>query len=169
MGERGFRLEKEIIPVKFAMVEKVLDLARANSLWPVTFGLACCAIEMMSTSMSRFDIDRFGAGVFRASPRQADFMIVTGTVTKKMAPVLTTLYEQMPSPKWVIAMGNCAISGGPFVFEGQYNIVEGVDLLVPVDVYVPGCPPRPEALLEGLLKLEEKITGTRRFPRVESA
>ncbi|MCL5806961.1 MAG: NADH-quinone oxidoreductase subunit NuoB [Deltaproteobacteria bacterium] len=169
MGERGFHLEKEIIPVKFAMVEKVLDLARANSLWPVTFGLACCAIEMMSTSMSRFDIDRFGAGVFRASPRQADFMIVTGTVTKKMAPVLTTLYEQMPSPKWVIAMGNCAISGGPFVFEGQYNIVEGVDLLVPVDVYVPGCPPRPEALLEGLLKLEEKITGTRRFPRVESA
>lgn len=169
MGERGFHLEKEIIPVKFAMVEKVLDLARANSLWPVTFGLACCAIEMMSTSMSRFDIDRFGAGVFRASPRQADFMIVTGTVTKKMAPVLTTLYEQMPSPKWVIAMGNCAISGGPFVFEGQYNIVEGVDLLVPVDVYVPGCPPRPEALLEGLMKLEEKITGTRRFPRVESA
>jgi len=169
MGERGFCLEKEIIPVKFAVVEKVLDLARANSLWPVTFGLACCAIEMMATSMSRFDIDRFGAGVFRASPRQADFMIVTGTVTKKMAPVLVTLYEQMPSPKWVIAMGNCAISGGPFVFEGQYNIVEGVDLLVPVDVYVPGCPPRPEALLEGLLKLEEKITGSRRFPRVESA
>ncbi len=169
MGERGFHLEKEIIPVKFAIVEKVLDLARANSLWPMTFGLACCAIEMMSASMSRFDIDRFGAGVFRASPRQADFMIVSGTVTKKMAPVLITLYEQMPSPKWVIAMGNCAISGGPFVFEGQYNIVEGVDLLVPVDVYVPGCPPRPEALLEGLMKLEEKITGTRRFPRVESA
>ena len=169
MGERGFHLEKEIIPVKFAVVEKVLDLARANSLWPMTFGLACCAIEMMSTSMSRFDIDRFGAGVFRASPRQADFMIVSGTVTKKMAPVLITLYEQMPSPKWVLAMGNCAISGGPFVFEGQYNIVEGVDLLVPVDVYVPGCPPRPEALLEGLMKLEEKITGSRRFPRVESA
>ena len=169
MGERGFHLEKEIIPVKFAIVEKVLDLARANSIWPVTFGLACCAIEMMATAMSRFDLDRFGAGVFRASPRQADLMIVTGTVTKKMAPVLTTLYEQMPSPKWVIAMGNCAISGGPFVFEGQYNVVEGVDLLVPVDVYVPGCPPRPEALLEGFLKLEEKITGTRRFPRVESA
>lgn len=169
MGERGFHLEKEIIPVKFTVVEKVLDLARANSLWPVTFGLACCAIEMMATAMSRFDLDRFGAGVFRASPRQADLMIVTGTVTKKMALVLTTLYEQMPSPKWVIAMGNCAISGGPFVFEGQYNIVEGVDLLVPVDVYVPGCPPRPEALLEGFLKLEEKITGTRRFPRVESA
>lgn len=150
------------------MVEKVLDLARANSLWPMTFGLACCAIEMMSTAMSRFDLDRFGAGAFRASPRQADLMIVTGTVTKKMAPVLTTLYEQMPSPKWVIAMGNCAISGGPFVFEGQYNIIEGVDLLVPVDVYVPGCPPRPEALLEGFLKLEEKITGTRRFPGPEN-
>ena len=169
MGERGFHLEKEIIPVKFALVEKVLDLARANSLWPVTFGLACCAIEMMAAAMSRFDLDRFGAGVFRASPRPGDLMVVTGTVTKKMAPVLTTLYEQMPSPKWVIAMGNCAISGGPFVFEGQYNLVEGVDLLVPVDVYVPGCPPRPEALLEGFLKLEEKITGTRRFPRVESA
>ena len=169
MGERGFHLEKELIPVKFAVVEKVLDLASANSIWPVTFGLACCAIEMMATAMSRFDLDRFWAGVFRASPRQADLMIVTGTVTKKMAPVLTTLYEQMPSPKWVIAMGNCAISGGPFVFEGQYNVVEGVDLLVPVDVYVPGCPPRPEALLEGFLKLEEKITGTRRFPRVESA
>ena len=169
MGERGFHLEKEIIPIKFALVEKVLDLARANSLWPVTFGLACCAIEMMAAAMSRFDLDRFGAGVFRASPRQADLMIVTGTVTQKMAPVLTTLYEQMPSPKWVIAMGNCAISGGPFVFEGQYNLVEGVDLLIPVDVYVPGCPPRPEALLEGFLKLQEKITGTRRFPRVESA
>jgi NADH-quinone oxidoreductase subunit B len=140
------------------VVEKVLDLARANSIWPMTFGLACCAIEMMSSAMSRFDLDRFGAGVFRASPRQADLM----------APVLTTLYEQMPSPKWVIAMGNCAISGGPFVFEGQYNVIEGVDLLVPVDVYVPGCPPRPEALLEGFLKLEEKITGTRRFPGPEN-
>ncbi len=114
--------------------------------------------------MARFDIDRFGAGVFRPSPRQADLMIVSGTVTKKMAPVLVTLYEQMPSPKWVIAMGNCAISGGPFVFEGQYNLIEGVDNLVPVDVYVPGCPPRPEGLLEGFLKLEEKITGKRRFP-----
>jgi NADH-quinone oxidoreductase subunit B len=167
MGERGFHLEKEIIPVKLAIVEKVFNLARANSLWPVTYGLACCAIEMMATSMSRFDLARFGAEVFRASPRQADLMIVNGTITKKMAPVLKTLYEQMPSPKWVIAMGNCAISGGPFVFEGQYNVVEGADLLVPVDVYVPGCPPRPEALLEGFMKLEEKITGTRRFPRAE--
>jgi len=145
-------------------MEKFLDLARANSLWPLSLGLACCAIEMMSTAMSRFDIDRFGAGVFRATPRQSDLMIVTGTVNKKIAPLLVTLYEQMPSPKWVIAMGNCAISGGPFVFEGQYNVVEGVDKLVPVDVYIPGCPPRPEGLLEGLMKLEEKITGKRRFP-----
>jgi NADH-quinone oxidoreductase subunit B len=167
LGERGIYLEKEVFPVKFAVVEKVLDLARANSLWPMTFGLACCAIEMMSASMARFDIARFGAEVFRPSPRQSDLMIVSGTVTKKMAPVLVTLYEQMPAPKWVIAMGNCAISGGPFVFEGQYNVIEGVDLLVPVDVYVPGCPPRPEALLEGLMKLEEKITGKRRFPGPE--
>ena len=148
-------------------MEKVFDLARANSLWPMQFGLACCAIEMMSTAMARFDMDRFGAGIFRSTPRQSDLMIVSGTVNKKMAPLLVTLYEQMPSPKWVIAMGNCAISGGPFVYEGQYNVVEGVDKLVPVDVYVPGCPPRPEGLLEGLMKLEEKITGTRRFPTPE--
>ena len=133
----------------------------------MTFGLACCALEMMATSMARFDISRFGAEVFRPSPRQADLMIVSGTVTKKMAPTIVTLYEQMPSPKWVLAMGNCAISGGPFVFEGQYNIYEGVDKIIPVDVYIPGCPPRPEALLEGLMKLEEKITGTRRFPKPE--
>lgn len=146
----------------------MLDLARANSLWPVTFGLACCAIEMMCMSMARWDIARFGAEVFRPSPRQADLMLVTGTVTKKMAPSVVTLYEQMPSPKWVIAIGNCAISGGPFVFEGQYNLVEGVDKLIPVDVYVPGCPPRPEGFLEGIMKLEEKITGSRRFPIPES-
>lgn len=133
----------------------------------MTFGLACCALEMMATSMARFDISRFGAEVFRPSPRQADLMIVSGTVTKKMAPTIVTLYEQMPSPKWVLAMGNCAISGGPFAFEGQYNIYEGVDKIIPVDVYIPGCPPRPEALLEGLMKLEEKITGTRRFPKPE--
>lgn len=168
MGKGGLHLETKDPIIKFAVLDKVLNLARANSLWPVTFGLACCAIEMMSTSMARFDIARFGAEIFRASPRQADLMIVSGTVTKKMAPILVTLYEQMPSPKWVIAMGNCAISGGPFVFQGQYNLVEGVDLLVPVDVYVPGCPPRPEGLLEGLMKLEEKITGTRRFPVPET-
>ena len=167
MGKGGFHLETKDPIIKFAVLDKILNLAKANSLWPMTFGLACCAIEMMSTAMARFDIDRFGAGIFRATPRQSDLMIVSGTVTKKMAPILVTLYEQMPGPKWVIAMGNCAISGGPFAFEGQYNLVECVDLLVPVDVYVPGCPPRPEGLLEGLMKLEEKITGSRRFPTPE--
>jgi NADH-quinone oxidoreductase subunit B len=167
LGKRSFHLETKDPIIKFALAEKVLDLARANSLWPLGFGLACCAIEMMATAMARFDMDRFGAGIFRATPRQSDLMIVSGTVNKKMAPLLVTLYEQMPSPKWVIAMGNCAISGGPFVFEGQYNVVEGVDKLVPVDVYIPGCPPRPEGLLEGLMKLEEKITGWRRFPTPE--
>jgi NADH-quinone oxidoreductase subunit B len=168
VGKGSFQVETHGPIIKFAPLEKLLNLARANSLWPVTFGLACCAIEMMATAMARFDLDRFGAGLFRASPRQGDLMIVSGTVTKKMAPVVVTLYEQMPSPKWVIAMGNCAISGGPFVFEGQYNVVEGVDLLIPVDVYVPGCPPRPEGLLEGVLRLEEKISGWRRFPKPEA-
>ena len=149
MGKRGFHLETQDPIIRLAIADKFLNLARANSLWPMTFGLACCALEMMATSMARFDIARFGAEVFRPSPRQADLMIVAGTVTKKMAPTLITLYEQMPSPKWVLALGSCAISGGPFVFEGQYNILEGVDKIVPVDVYIPGCPPRPEGLLEG--------------------
>ena len=174
MGERGFYLETKGLKgntdpiIRFGLLDEILNLARANSFWPLTFGLACCEIEMMATAMSRFDIDRFGAGLFRPSPRQADLMIVSGTVTRKMGPTLVTLYEQMPSPKWVIAFGNCAISGGPFVFEGQYNIVEGVDRLVAVDVYVPGCPPRPEGLLEGIMKLEEKLTGKRRFPKPEA-
>lgn len=168
MGKRSVYLETKDPIIKFALLDDVLNLARANSLWPMTFGLACCAIEMMAVAMARFDLARFGAEIFRASPRQADVMIVSGTVTKKMAPLLKTLYDQMPEPKWVIAMGNCAISGGPFLFEGQYNVIEGVDQLVPVDVYVPGCPPRPEALLEGFLKLEEKLTGTRRFPKPEA-
>ena len=154
--------------VRFAPLDAVLNLARANSLWPMTFGLACCAIEMMATGASRFDMARFGCEVFRPSPRHCDLMILCGTITRKMAPAVVTLYDQMPEPKWVLAMGNCAISGGPFVFPGQYAVVEGADKLFPVDVYVPGCPPRPEALLEGILKLEEKITGHRRWPVVET-
>ncbi len=161
-GELGERPGPEEQPlVRLELVESFLDLCRANSLWPMTFGLACCAIEMMSLGMARFDMSRYGAEVFRPSPRQCDLMIVAGTVNKKIAPAVITLYEQMASPKWVIAMGNCAISGGPFSVKENYNVVEGVDRLIPVDVFVPGCPPRPEGLLEGILKLQEKITGTR--------
>ncbi len=164
-------MEKQVdVPpglIHFSKLDDILNLARANSLWPMTFGLACCAIEMMATGASRFDMSRFGCEVFRPSPRQCDLMIVSGTVTRKMSTAVVTLYDQMPEPKWVLAMGNCAISGGPFMFPGQYSVVPGVDKLIPVDVYVPGCPPRPEALLEGMLKLEEKITGRRRWPTVE--
>ena len=145
-------------------INKFLDLCRAMSLWPMTFGLACCAIEMMGVGMARFDLSRFGAEVFRPSPRQSDLMIVAGTVSRKMAPAVVRLYEQMPAPRYVMALGNCAISGGPFSFKGQYGIIEGVDKLLPVDVYVPGCPPRPEALLEGLFTLQQKLTGKRFWP-----
>jgi len=147
--------------LRMKLTDTILKLCQANSLWPMTFGIACCAIEMMGTGMARFDISRYGSEVFRPSPRQSDLMIVAGTVNKKLAPVLLTLYEQMPSPKWVIALGNCAISGGPFKVKENYNIIEGVDKLIPVDVYVPGCPPRPEGLIEGILKVQEKITGIR--------
>jgi len=135
-------------------VGKVIGWAQKNALWPATFGLACCAIEMMAMANSRWDAARFGAEVFRASPRQADLMIVSGRVSQKMAPILKTIYDQMPEPKWVISMGACASCGGVF---NNYAIVQGVDRVVPVDVYVPGCPPGPEALLYGLIKLQEKI------------
>jgi NADH-quinone oxidoreductase subunit B len=135
-------------------VGKLLDWSRSSSLWPVTFGLACCAIEMMSAQGSRFDMSRFGAEVFRASPRQADLMIVAGRCSTKMAPVLRQIYDQMPEPKWVIAMGACASCGGVF---NNYAIVQGVDKIVPVDVFVPGCPPTPEMLLFGFNELQRKV------------
>jgi NADH-quinone oxidoreductase subunit B len=136
-------------------IDKLYNWGRKRSVWPIMFGLACCAIEMICTAAGRYDLERFGAGLMRPSPRQADLMIVSGTVTKKMVPTIVRLYNQMPEPKYVLSMGACATSGGPFK-EG-YNVVSGIDKFLPVDVYVPGCPPKPEALLHGLLKLFEKI------------
>ena len=150
------RLEPFVPRVVMTRVEEALALARKSSLWPLTFGLACCAIEMMSAYMAHHDLDRFGIQTLTApSPRQADVMIVAGTVTRKMAAAVRRLYDQMPEPKWVIAMGSCACTGGPYY--RSYSVVMGVDHLLPVDVYVPGCPPRPEALMQGFLKLQEKI------------
>ena len=139
--------------VVLGTVDNLVNLSRSFSVWPVTFGLACCAIEMMDAGASSNDLDRFGI-IFRASPRQADCMVVAGTVTKKMAPILRRIYDQMPEPRYVLAMGSCACSGGLF---DTYAVLQGVDQVVPVDVYVPGCPPRPEALLEGFLKLKQII------------
>jgi NADH-quinone oxidoreductase subunit B len=151
----GQALYRQVLPgILQVPADTVLAMSRKSSLWPMTFGLACCAIEMIATFMSRHDLDRFGI-VPWPSPRQSDVMIVSGTVTKKMAPAVKLLYEQMPNPKWVIAMGACATNGGPYT---RYDrVMQGVDKIIPVDVYVPGCPPRPEALMDGLLALQNKI------------
>jgi NADH-quinone oxidoreductase subunit B len=138
-------------------IEELYNWGRRSSVWPMQFGLACCAIEMIATTMARYDLARFGAEVFRPSPRQADLMIVSGTVTKKMAPQVVRLYNQMAEPKYVIAMGACAISGGPF--KQGYNVLKGIDRYIPVDVHIPGCPPRPEALIQAFMTLQKKIDG----------
>ncbi|GBG58323.1 NADH-quinone oxidoreductase subunit B [Sporomusaceae bacterium FL31] len=148
----GELLKKNIL---LTSVEVMLNWARSNSLWPLSSGLACCSMEMMATAAARFDLSRFGYEVFRPSPRQADLLIVAGTLTWKMAGPLKRLYEQMPEPKYVIAMGSCANAGGPFA--DSYSVVPGVDRILPVDVYIPGCPPRPEALIQGMLELKRKI------------
>lgn len=155
MIDEGLRNELSKQGVVVTTLQDLYNWGRKSSLWPMQFGLACCAIEMIATAMARFDLSRFGAEVFRNSPRQADFMIVAGTVTKKMAPQVVRLYNQMSEPKYVIAMGACAISGGPF--KQGYNVLKGIDRYLPVDVHIPGCPPRPEALLHAIMTLQEKI------------
>jgi NADH-quinone oxidoreductase subunit B len=154
-GQTGPDVEDEVERgILLTTLGKGLAWARKNSMWPVTFGLACCAIEMMATGAANYDLSRWGMEIFRASPRQADLMIVAGRLSQKMAPVLRTIYDQMPEPKWVISMGVCASSGGMF---NNYGLVQGVDTIVPVDIYVPGCPPRPEMLMYGILRLHEKV------------
>jgi len=155
MIDEGLKSELQKHGVFTTTLQDMYNWGRKNSVWPLQFGLACCAIEMIAASMARFDMARFGAEVFRPSPRQADLMIVAGTVTKKMAPQVVRLYNQMPEPKYVIAMGACAISGGPF--KQGYNVLKGIDRYIPVDVHIPGCPPRPEALLHALMTLQKKI------------
>lgn len=147
----GLSAQLAIVPLDAA-----INWARESSIWPMTFGLACCAIEMMAVGASKFDLDRFGAGAFRATPRQADLMIVAGTVVYKMAPRVKRLWEQMSEPRFVMAMGACTVGGGPYYKYG-YHVVKGVDKVIPVDIYVPGCPPRPEALLDAMFRLQEKI------------
>jgi NADH-quinone oxidoreductase subunit B len=155
MIDEGLKSELAKQGVVATSLQELYNWGRSNSVWPLSFGLACCAIEMVAASMSKWDISRFGSEVFRPSPRQADLMIVAGTVTKKMAPQVVRLYNQMAEPKYVIAMGACAISGGPF--KQGYNVLKGIDRLLPVDIHIPGCPPRPEALLHALITLQEKI------------
>jgi len=153
--DEGLKHELRRQGIVVMKLEELYNWGRRSSIWPMQFGLACCAIEMIATACARYDIARFGAELFRASPRQADLMIVAGTVTKKMAPQVVRLYNQMAEPKYVVAMGACAISGGPF--NRGYNVLKGIDRYIPVDVHVPGCPPTPQALLDGLMKLQEKI------------
>ena len=155
--EEGLKIELGKQGVFVTTIEELYNWGRRNSIWPMQFGLACCAIEMIATTMARYDLARFGAEVFRPSPRQADLMIISGTVTKKMAPQVVRLYNQMAEPKYVIAMGACAISGGPF--KQGYNVLKGIDRYIPVDVHIPGCPPRPEALIQAFMTLQKKIEG----------
>jgi NADH-quinone oxidoreductase subunit B len=156
----GLHAKDSDLGIMTTSLEKAINWARKGSLWPLTFGLACCAIEMMAAVSSRYDMDRYGAGIFRASPRQSDLMIVAGTVCRRMAPVIRKVYDQMPEPKYVIAMGSCATSGNIY---NSYPVVQGVDRFVPVDMYVPGCPPTPEALFDGILKLQDMIMKKRVF------
>ena len=155
--EEGLKIELGKQGVFVTSLQELYNWGRRSSVWPMQFGLACCAIEMIATTMARYDMARFGAEIFRPSPRQADMMIISGTVTKKMAPQVVRLYNQMAEPKYVIAMGACAISGGPF--KQGYNVLKGIDRYIPVDVHIPGCPPRPEALLQALMTLQKKIDG----------